>query len=375
MIPTLTPERAAEIARGMEKPIADMTDRELLLAKKADALKDIRIPEIFTSERLLSMEFSPVEWIVPDLIPTGFSLLVGASKLGKSWMSLGLGIGIANGGVVLGSVKVQKHETLMLCLEDTPRRLKNRLDKLHALPSKELHIATQWPRMPKALEHFEKFLTDHPQTDLIFIDTLQMVRGSFEQNYQSDYTEVSAFKQFADHYGISIIALHHTRKMPDGDYLNTVTGSVGIVSAADTVIVLERARGNADAILRATGRDIEEQEKALRFDSMIGSWEIIGDAAEIQKTRERQEIFDALKESREALGPKEIAEALGKRDSGSIRHILRDMVSERVIHQEARGRYLLNMRSQRSHLHNGYDEDGESELVNEVNGVYGRQIL
>ena len=43
-----------------------------------------------TSAEILSMEFPKPVWIVPDIIPEGLTLLSGASKVGKSWLALGI---------------------------------------------------------------------------------------------------------------------------------------------------------------------------------------------------------------------------------------------------------------------------------------------
>jgi len=243
----------------LKRPIGAITDEQLKLLKKADALQKIRLPKTWTSDKLLSTEFPPIKWVVPGIIPEGLTMLVGASKIGKSWLSLQLSVALSVGGFALGKIKVPETEVLMLALEDTPRRAKSRMDKLEVLPSKKLHIAMEWPKLPSMIEHLEAWLFEHPETSVVFVDTLQKVRGNYEQNYATDYREVGELKKFADTYGVSVVVLHHTRKMADGDYLNMVTGSVGIVGAADTIVVLSRSRGQTDATLRATGRDIYEQ--------------------------------------------------------------------------------------------------------------------
>jgi hypothetical protein len=43
---------------------------------------------------------------------------------------------------------------------------------------------------------------------------------------------------------------------------------------------VKRARGEATATLHVTGRDVLEQELALRFAAEVGTWTLLGDAAE-----------------------------------------------------------------------------------------------
>jgi AAA domain len=59
-----------------------------------------------TGSWLDAQVFPPLSYVVPGLIPEGLSLLVGAPKIGKSWLSLAVALAAASGGCVLGPVKV-----------------------------------------------------------------------------------------------------------------------------------------------------------------------------------------------------------------------------------------------------------------------------
>ena len=50
--------------------------------------------------------FPPLRYAVPGLIPEGLSLLVGAPKIGKSWLELAISIAVASGGYALGHIQV-----------------------------------------------------------------------------------------------------------------------------------------------------------------------------------------------------------------------------------------------------------------------------
>jgi RecA-family ATPase len=102
-------------------------------------------PETFTAVELMAMELSPVRWVVPGILPEGVTFLAGKPKMGKSWMTLDLGIAIAVGGVALGTKWVEQGEVLCLALEDNLRRLKERTEKLlpdGAVPE-NLHMAVE----------------------------------------------------------------------------------------------------------------------------------------------------------------------------------------------------------------------------------------
>ena len=80
-----------------------------------------------SAANLEAIKFPEPNWIIPDIMPEGLTLLAGKPKLGKSWLCLSLGIAKACGGVALGTIQVAHSEVLYLCLEDPARRLQGRL--------------------------------------------------------------------------------------------------------------------------------------------------------------------------------------------------------------------------------------------------------
>ncbi len=89
--------------------------------------------------------------------------------------------------------------------------------------------------------------------------------------YDADYEAAGILQAVATNYGIAIIAIHHTRKAEASDSVETVTGTFGTAGAADTIMVVKRTLGEGDATLCVTGRDVVEQELALRFEPDSGS--------------------------------------------------------------------------------------------------------
>lgn len=72
-------------------------------------------------------------------------------------------------------------------------------------------------------------------------------------------------------------------------------------------MVIKRSRGEADATLHITGRDVEERELALRFAASAGTWEVLGPAAEYDLHKTRKTIIDAVREHGD-LTPKQLSE-------------------------------------------------------------------
>jgi hypothetical protein len=90
--------------------------------------------------------------------------------------------------------------------------------------------------------------------------------------YEHDYSTMKVLHELAHELDVAIVVVHHNRKAADADWLNEISGSQGIAAAADTIITISRERGGADAILKASGRDLEEVELAMSFDVNTGCW-------------------------------------------------------------------------------------------------------
>ena len=106
-----------------------------------------------------------------------------------------------------------------------------------------------------------------------------------------------------------------------------VSGTTGLAGAADTICVMKREVGLADATFYLRGRDVPEADHAMNFDPVTCTWTLLGEASEYTRSAERQAIIDVLQEMGEAMSPKRLAEALGKKD-GAVRFLLHKMVQD-----------------------------------------------
>ena len=130
------------------------------------------------AETLLATPMSKTMFIVDGLIPQGVNVLSGAAKIGKSWLMLWLGLQVSQGLPVWG-IPTMHCDVLYLCLEDTQRRIKDRLFDLTNDPPKSFHLSVTCGLIGNGLEEeIINFLEDFPKTKLVIIDTLQKVRDS-----------------------------------------------------------------------------------------------------------------------------------------------------------------------------------------------------
>lgn len=310
------------------------------------------LPTSINAAELAVKAFPEPRWAVPGVVPEGATLFAGPPKKGKSWLMLGLGVAIAAGGAALGSIPVEAGDVLYLALEDNERRLQDRLLRVldgEPAPAR-LHFYTRWPALGNGgAEALDAWLGAHPETRLVVIDVVARVRQPVNGSanlYQADYGTMAGIKAVADAHGVALVGVFHTRKADADDPLDTVSGTTGLAGAADTILVLTREKGRADATLYVRGRDVPEADHALAFDPVTCRWSLLGDAAEYRLTEERAAIVAAIRDAGEELSPKQIAEALGKKD-GAVRFLIRKMAKDGEVVGVA-GRYTLPANSANS---------------------------
>jgi hypothetical protein len=110
----------------------------------------------------------------------------------------------------------------------------------------------------------------------------------------------------------------HTRKAQSDDWLDSVIGTTGTTGTADAVLVLKRERGQADAVLYGTGRDLPDFERPLRFDEKTGRWSVLDmSGPEARAGEVGTLIIDILRRVRCAMTVKQLASAIGRSEPGT----------------------------------------------------------
>lgn len=296
----------------------------------------------WTAAELMATTFPEPRWAVPGIVAEGATILAGPPKLGKSWAALNLCTAVAAGGRALGKVPVDQGESLYLALEDTPRRLQGRLRLIleGEPPPAGLHFDTSWERMSDGgADRLAKWLQAHQDCRLVVVDVLARIRSvpdGRSQLYDADYAAVEILKSIADHFGVAVLIVHHTRKSAAEDFIESVSGTNGISGAADATVVMRRARNSGDATLQITGRDVEEAEHALRFDR--GRWTLLdGPAGDYALSETRRRVLEAVRVS--AMRPKELADAL-ELDHELVKKTVQRMVNDDQLDTDGSGLYF-----------------------------------
>lgn len=257
------------------------TDQEQAMADVVEELKTISMTELY------DMVYPPRMPVVEGLFYAGTYLFVGAPKVGKSFFMAQLGYHVSM-GIPLWDYPVNQGTVLYLALEDDYGRLQKRLSRMFGLESTEnFHFATRSKSLSEGLEEqLTQFVKEHKDARLIIIDTLQKVRevGGDKFSYASDYDIVTKLKRFSDEHGICLLVVHHTRKLESADSFDMISGTNGLLGAADGAFVMQKEKRTENkAVFEVAGRDQQDQRLFINFNRELCLWELIKAETELWK--------------------------------------------------------------------------------------------
>jgi hypothetical protein len=232
-----------------------------------------------------------------------------------------------------------------------------------------LKLATSWRRLDRSgLDDLRDWCKSVTKPVLIVIDVLKKLRKP-KQRAQSDYdADYEAFEELIklahEFPGLTIMAAHHDRKMEAEDVFDTASGTLGLTGGVDTIALLKRNKQGVTLHIR--GRDLEDDvEKAVSFDRETCRWTILGEAAEVQRSVQRERVKAALKGEPDGLGVTEIVgrAQLLKRNAADL--LLGKMAADGEIERIKRGIYgMRGTRSKLSAERSGQKDRKKGKLLN-----------
>ena len=216
--------------------------------------------------------------VVEGLLYPGVYLFVGAPKVGKSFLMAQLAYHVSK-GLPLWGYEVRQGAVLYMALEDDYPRLQGRLYRMFGEDSAaDLHLSIYAKQLNSGLEEqLKRFVREHQDTRLIIIDTLQKIReaGAEKYSYADDYKVITSLKRFADGTGVCLLLVHHTRKQQADDKFDMISGTNGLMGAADGAFLLQKERRtDSAATLDISGRDLQDQRLYLKRDGERLAWEL-----------------------------------------------------------------------------------------------------
>ena len=291
------------IAQSNEKSNTDFYKKMIRQMTDPSYLPTISMPELYENV------YDGKPPIVDGLLYAGTYLFVGAPKVGKSFFMLQLAYHVST-GLPLWDYPVRKGSVLYLALEDDYHRLQERLYRMFGTDcAPDLHFSVSAHQLGRGLnEQLQGFITEHKATRLIIIDTLQKVReiSGDGYSYGSDYDIITQLKQFADSHKICLLLIHHTRKQKADDTFDMISGTNGLLGAADGAFLLyKQKRTSNKAVLEISGRDQQDQRINLVRNEVRLTWDFESTETELWKEPPDpllEKIADFLVEKDEWMG-------------------------------------------------------------------------
>ena len=246
--------------------------REMIRMMDPSYLKTVSMTELYDTV------YKSKPPLIDGLLYPGTYIFAGAPKLGKSFLMAQLAYHVST-GTSLWNYTVRKGTALYLALEDDYRRLQERLYRMFGTESADnLHFSVSAGQIGNELdEQLQGFVTEHPDTKLIIIDTLQKVRevGGDNYSYANDYEIINRIKKFTDRYGICVLIVHHTRKQNADDKFDMISGTTALLGAADGGFILQKEKRTINnATLEVSGRDQPDQKLHLIRNTETLLWEL-----------------------------------------------------------------------------------------------------
>lgn len=302
-----------ENIKDLDESFREM-QREMLRQMDPSYLKTVSMSELYDTV------YQSKPPLIDGLLYPGIYIFAGAPKLGKSFLMAQLAYHIST-GMPLWNYTVRKGTVLYLALEDDYHRLQERLYRMFGTESTDnLHFSVSAGQLGNGLdEQFTRFMAEHPDTKLIIIDTLQKVRefGGDNYSYANDYEIITRLKKFSDSSGICLLLVHHTRKQNADDKFDMISGTNGLLGAADGGFILRKEKRTSNAAtLEVSGRDQPDQKIYLNRNPETLVWELEKTETELWKQPPDpllENISDKItKENSEWQGtPTELVDFLG----------------------------------------------------------------
>ena len=246
--------------------------REMQLRSDPSYLQTISMNELFDTQ------YRSKQPLIDGLLYPGTYIFAGSPKLGKSFLMAQLAYHVST-GTPLWNYTTRKGTVLYLALEDDYRRLQERSYRMFGTAENEsLFFSVSAGQLGRGLdEQLTNFLREHPDTSLIIIDTFQKVReiGGDNYSYANDYQIITQLKALADNYSICLLLVHHTRKQQSDDKFDMISGTTGLLGAADGAFLLTKEIRTSDAAcLDVSGRDQPDQRLYLSKDQESLVWKL-----------------------------------------------------------------------------------------------------
>ena len=299
LTPTIIPDYGENFNPSAEEMFEAQMQYEQEMQAQAQAeresapgfMQTVSMPELY------EMVYPGKPPIIDHFLYPGTYLFVGAPKVGKSFMMAQIAYHVSS-GMPMWNYSVRKGTVLYLALEDDYRRLQERLYRMFGTETTpDLFFSVASKSLNEGLlDQLDTFMHEHPETSVVIIDTLQKVREAEGDTYSyaRDYDIIAGLKAFADKTGICLILVHHTRKQKSDDNFDRISGTNGLLGAADGAFIMyKNKRSDGDASIEVSGRDQSDKKFMLSRNKETLCWELSGEKSP-EYTEPPEPVLEAI---------------------------------------------------------------------------------
>ena len=307
--------------------------------------------KLITARELQKKEIPPLKWIINDILPEGLTVLAGSQKHGKSLLAMNMAMAIASANHFMGKFENLSGKVLYLPFEDGETRVQKRINEISKGYSLEfapedliIPDSCYFPELNAGSFNYLNRIIKEKDIQLVVIDPLgaAISDANISQNYNyfKDYQMMKKFQQLANKTRISIVLIHHTRKMPSQQIFDKILGTKAITGASDVNMVLEKTP--MESYLHIQGRDIEDKIYRLNLSKENFTYSLNGEGEPDRNSPERKAIIKVFNNSFDKeMKVEEIIRQSGMKND-NVRQLVKSMRDAgQLIDGSSRGFYKL----------------------------------
>ena len=150
------------------------------------------------------------------------------------------------------------------------------------------------------------------------------------------------YKRWQSTCNVAIVLIDHMRKASSEDDIDTIIGSQGKGGSADNILIYARKGEEKDGVLKASGRDLNDEKFVLSL--VDGHLEFLGKGEIYELDSEQNKIITLLAEEHRPMSTQEIMKAMGIQGDTHyqrFRKVLYRLYAEDRIGRTKRGLYRL----------------------------------
>ena len=326
---------ATSIAQAAESDDENIISRARQFLEEAERRTVETATTTITAEYLLTTDFPEPKWIVKNILPAGLAFLAGKPKAGKSWLAMQLAHAVGTGAPFLG-VNTTRQKVLYIALEDSPRRLsqrmklqnwENRTSVRFITPAQHSLIgALEKGGVDKVLAHIARH-----NYGLVIIDTLTRAIDSDQFSPQDMKRTLSPLQTGALKRDACVLLIDHMPKLSgtEENVISDVYGSISKVGIADTIIGFYRDRNMDTGKIAGVGRDIEEFSFAVKFFKDRGMWLPVDEHIRARYTEQRHEVLEYVTGELETTVTHASVDL--NLNKGTVQRVLNDLESDNLL--------------------------------------------